>query len=118
MVNDTEVPNTGGQNGHGALRRVVDPSDAITGMGFFFGLVGAVMGIGAAIFWSPSIAWSLIGYCLLAALAGGSAGVVAGGMIGAALAVIRGVTRPPVARRTDPQTSEQKRNVLPAEKQA
>ncbi|WP_159952714.1 hypothetical protein [Rhizobium sp. 18065] len=100
MVNDTEVPKTGSRNGHDALRRVVDPSDAVTGMGFIFGLVGAVMGIGAAIYLSPSIAWSLIGYCLLAALAGGSAGVVTGGMIGAAMAVLRGVTQSPMARRT------------------
>jgi hypothetical protein len=73
--------------------RVVDPSDAVTGLGFVFGAIGALVGIVAAVFVSSGITLALVGYCLLAALAGGSAGVVVGGMIGAVLAVARGVTR-------------------------
>lgn len=73
-------------------RRVVDPSEAVTGLGFVFGVVGALVGVVAAVFVSPSFSAALIGYCLLAAFAGGSAGVVTGGMIGAIFAVWRGVT--------------------------
>ena len=74
--------------------RVVDPSDFVTGLGFVFGAIGALVGIVAAVFVSSGISLALLGYCLLAAFAGGSAGVVTGGMIGAILAVIRGVTPP------------------------
>jgi hypothetical protein len=74
--------------------RVVDPSDAVTGLGFVFGAIGALVGIIAAMFVSPGISFAVLGYCVLAALAGGSAGIVAGGMVGAILAVARGVTPP------------------------
>ena len=74
--------------------RVVDPSEAVTGMGFFLGAVGAVLGIVAALAVSP-LGWATIVYCLVAALAGGSAGVVTGGLIGAVFAVVRGVTARP-----------------------
>lgn len=73
-------------------RRVVDPSDAVTGLGFVFGVVGALVGVVAAVLVSPGFSAALIGYCVLAAFAGGSAGVVTGGMFGAIFAVWRGVT--------------------------
>lgn len=95
MVTDEKHAETGMPGTGGAAARVVDPSDAVTGLGFIFGLVGAVIGIGAAIFLSTGMGWGLIGYCFLAALAGGSAGVVTGGMVGAAIAVMRGVARSP-----------------------
>jgi hypothetical protein len=79
------------------LQRVIDPSDAVTGMAFLFGAAGAVVGIGAALVFSPEISFWMIVYCFLAALAGVSAGVVAGGMVGAAFAVARGVPKRPEA---------------------
>ena len=78
--------------GRRRFARVVDPSDAVTGMGFAFGVIGALVGVVAAVFVSPTFSAALLGYCLLAALAGGSAGVVTGGMVGAIFAVLRGVT--------------------------
>jgi hypothetical protein len=74
------------------VTRVVDPADAVMGLGFVFGAVGALFGVVAALFVSPGISFALLGYCLLAALAGGSAGVVTGGLVGAIFAVLRGVT--------------------------
>lgn len=74
--------------------RVVDPSDAVTGLSFLFGAAGALIGAIAALFVSP-LGWTSILYCLLSAFAGGSAGVVTGGMIGAIFAVVRGVTARP-----------------------
>ncbi|CAN7408066.1 hypothetical protein [Rhizobium sp. LjRoot254] len=74
------------------VARVVDPSDAVMGLGFAFGAVGALLGVVAALVVSPGISFALLGYCILAALAGGSAGVVIGGMVGAVFAVMRGVT--------------------------
>lgn len=108
MVTDEKRAETGARDTRGVPARVVDPSDAITGLGFIFGLVGAVIGIAAAIFLSNGIGWGLIGYCFLAALAGGSAGVVTGGMVGAVIAVTRGVTRPPARARpfSSPQELE------------
>ena len=73
--------------------RIVDPSEAVTGLSFVFGALGAVVGIVAALIVSPGMSVSLLFYCLLAALAGGSAGIVTGGMIGAIFAVMRGVTQ-------------------------
>lgn len=73
--------------------RVVDPSDAVTGIGMVFGVLGALAGIVAAVAVSPDFNLALLGYCLLAALSGGSAGIVTGGMIGAIIAVAKGVTR-------------------------
>jgi hypothetical protein len=79
--------------------RVVDPSEAVTGMGFVFGAVGVLIGVVTALFASP-LGWGTIAYCLLAAFAGGSAGVVTGGMVGAIFAVVRGVTARPGAPRS------------------
>ena len=76
-------------------QRVVDPSDAVTGMGFLFGAIGAVIGVVAALIVSGEFSLWLVGYCLLAGLAGGSAGVVTGGMIGAVFAIVRGVSKRP-----------------------
>ncbi len=77
---------------------VVDPSDAVTGMGFVFGVVGALVGIAAAVYLTPSFSLALVGYCLVAAFAGGSAGMVTGGLVGAVFAVMRGVITPPTGR--------------------
>lgn len=74
--------------------RVVDPSDAVTGIGMMFGVIGMLVGIIAAVVVSPDFSLYLLGYCALGALAGGSAGIVTGGMIGAILAVAKGVTPP------------------------
>ena len=71
--------------------RVVDPSEAVTGMSFLFGAIGVLIGIVAALFASP-FGWGTAVYCILGAFAGGSAGVVTGGMFGAIFAVARGVT--------------------------
>lgn len=109
MVDDAEVPNADKPDSQETSKRVVDPSDAVTGLGFIFGLLGAVVGIGAAVFLSPTFGWSIIGYCLLAALAGGSAGVVTGGMIGAAIAVLRGVVLSAPGRNTILAAEQSKR---------
>ncbi|WP_234895095.1 hypothetical protein [Agrobacterium vitis] len=71
---------------------VIDPSDAVTGMGFMFGVVGALVGIVAAVYLAPSFSLELVGYSIVAAFAGGSAGIVTGGLVGAIFAVVRGVT--------------------------
>lgn len=71
-------------------RVVVDPSDAVTGLGFVLGLVGAAVGVVAAIVMTPKLEALTILYCLIGGLAGGSAGVVTGGMIGAVFSVARG----------------------------
>ena len=87
--NDPDLP----ANMEAARERVVDPSEAVTGMGFVFGAVGVVIGIIAAVVASGDLNLALVGYCALAALAGGSAGVVVGGLIGAVFAVFRGVAK-------------------------
>lgn len=74
-------------------RVVVDPSDAVTGLGFVLGLIGAAVGVVAAIVLAPQFEVSTIFYCLIGGLAGGSAGVVTGGMIGAVFSVARGTQR-------------------------
>lgn len=72
--------------------RVVDPSEAISGLSFLFGAFGVIAGVAAVIIISPGATITLTGfYCLLGAFAGGSAGVVTGGMVGAVFAVARGV---------------------------
>lgn len=72
--------------------RVIDPSEAVTGLSFVFGALGALVGVIATLILSPELSLAMLAYCLLAALAGGSAGIVTGGMIGAIFAVLRGVT--------------------------
>ena len=92
MHNDDETAKEGLQESsreRDGPGRVVDPSDAVTGLGLVFGVVGALVGVVAAVFVSPGFSAALIGYCLLAAFAGGSAGVVTGGMFGAIFAVWR-----------------------------
>lgn len=72
--------------------RVVDPSEAVTGLGFIFGAIGIIAGIIAVFVASPGpVSVLTIVYCVIAAFAGASAGVVTGGMIGAIFAVVRGV---------------------------
>lgn len=72
--------------------RIVDPSEAVTGLGFIFGAIGVFLGIVAVFVTSPGhVGGLIVVYCVLAAFAGGSAGVVTGGMIGAIFAVLRGV---------------------------
>lgn len=75
--------------------RVVDPSEAVHGMGFLFGAIGALAGIVVAIFVNGGFSAALVLYCLLAALACGSAGIVTGGLVGALFAVMRGRTPRP-----------------------
>lgn len=70
---------------------VVDPSDAVTVLSMVFGVIGVLVGVVAAVIVSPDFSLYLLGYCALAGLAGGSAGIVTGGMIGAILAVAKGV---------------------------
>jgi len=77
---------------------VIDPSDAVTGMGFLFGVGGALMGIALSVYLAPGLSLALVGYCLVAAFAGGSAGIVTGGLVGAIFAVMRGVVAPPGGR--------------------
>ena len=77
---------------------VIDPSDAVTGTGFVLGLVGALLGIAIAVYLTPNFDLALVGYCLVAAFAGGSAGIVTGGLVGAVFAVVRGVIAPPAGR--------------------
>ncbi|MGD9478765.1 hypothetical protein [Shinella sp. G-2] len=75
------------------VKRVIDPSDAVTGLGFVLGVVGAILGVIASVIVAPSFDAAIVFYCLIGALAGGSAGVVTGGAIGAALSVARGKRR-------------------------
>jgi len=72
---------------------VVDPSDAVTGLGFVLGVVGAAVGVISAIVVSPQIHATTLLYCVIGGLAGGSAGIVTGGMIGAVFSVARGTPR-------------------------
>ncbi|MBY3120964.1 MULTISPECIES: hypothetical protein [Rhizobium] len=75
--------------------RTIDPSESVTGVGIVFGILGAVIGAGStALLGDASSVGSWIAYCFIAALAGGSAGIVIGGMFGAIFGVIRGVTIP------------------------
>ena len=71
-------------------QRVVDPSDAVTGLGFVLGLAGAAAGVVTVLVISGPLVAATVLYCLIGALAGGSAGVVTGGMIGAIFSVARG----------------------------
>ena len=75
---------------------VIDPSDAVTVMGFVFGAVGALVGIAVAVYLAPSYSLAIVGDCIVAAFAGGSAGIVTGGLFGAIFAVVRGVTVHPL----------------------
>jgi hypothetical protein len=79
----------------------IDPSVAVTGMGSLFGIVGALIGIALSVYLAPSFSLALVGYCLVAAFAGGSAGIVTGGLVGAIFAVMRGVVAPPDGRVDD-----------------
>lgn len=74
-------------------QRIIDPSDAVTGLSFVFGAAGALIGIVVAIFLSPAFSTATLTYCVLAAFSGGSAGIVTGGMIGAIFSVVRGEPR-------------------------
>lgn len=89
MTHDDRFPTDAPDGGP----RVVDPSDAVTAMGFMVGAVGAVIGVVAALILSPSLDLTTALYCLLGGLAGGSAGIVTGGTIGAVFAVLRGRRR-------------------------
>ncbi|MCJ8240674.1 hypothetical protein [Peteryoungia algae] len=74
--------------------KVVDPSDAVTGMSFVFGLLGATAGVLAALVTLTEFNLGLLINCLIAAIAFGSAGIVLGGMIGAVLSLKRGIKPP------------------------
>ncbi|ACP26330.1 hypothetical protein NGR_c25730 [Sinorhizobium fredii NGR234] len=71
--------------------RQIDPSESVTLFAMALGLIGALVGLVAGlVFLSDQGLAVAILNCLIAILAGGSAGVVTGGTIGAAIAVFRG----------------------------
>ncbi|MQV32386.1 hypothetical protein GHK47_04685 [Sinorhizobium meliloti] len=75
--------------------RHIDPSESVTLFAIALGAIGALVGlIAGIIFLAGSSVGSAVLNCLIAVLAGGSAGVVAGGTLGAALVVFRGVRAP------------------------
>ncbi|WP_428843166.1 hypothetical protein [Sinorhizobium terangae] len=79
----------------------MDPSESVTLFAIMFGVIGALVGLVAGMaFPSNSQAGVAILNCLIAMLAGGSAGIVAGGTVGATVAVFRGV-RVPKERRQE-----------------
>jgi len=76
-------------------RRGIDPSESVTLFALVLGLVGALVGLVAGIATLPDARFGpAVLKCLIAMLAGGSAGVVTGGTLGAALGVLRGVRVP------------------------
>ncbi|MDK1388777.1 hypothetical protein QN224_25570 [Sinorhizobium sp. 8-89] len=77
--------------------RQIDPSESVTLFAIAFGAIGGLIGLVAAIILLPDSGEGTIFLnCLIAFLAGGSAGLVAGGTLGAALGVFRGVRAPKV----------------------
>ncbi|WOS61936.1 hypothetical protein [Sinorhizobium fredii] len=75
--------------------RQIDPSESVTLFAIALGLIGALVGLVAGlVFLSDQGLAVAILNCLIAILAGGSAGVVTGGTIGAAIGVFRGVRVP------------------------
>ncbi len=75
--------------------RQIDPSESVTLFAIALGLIGALVGLVAGIvFLSDQGPGAAVLNCLIAILAGGSAGIVAGGTIGAAIGVFRGVRVP------------------------
>ena len=75
--------------------RQIDPSESVTLFAIALGAIGALVGLVAGIvFLSDSALGTAVLNCLIAVLAGGSAGVVAGGTVGAAIGVMRGVRVP------------------------
>lgn len=73
--------------------RIFEPSEAVTGFGIVFGVAGAAIAL-AASFWMSDAngIGARIVYAVIAILAGGSGGIVIGGMIGAIIGVARGRT--------------------------
>lgn len=73
--------------------RIFEPSEAVTGFGIVFGVAGAAIAL-AASFWMSDASGigARIVYAVIAILAGGSGGIVIGGMIGAIIGVARGRT--------------------------
>ncbi|MDK1491264.1 hypothetical protein QN219_14530 [Sinorhizobium sp. 7-81] len=83
--------------------RQIDPSESVTLFAIALGTIGALAGLAAGFFFSSgSGTGASVLNCLIATLAGGSAGVVTGGTIGAAIGVLRGVSAP---KRTADSTS-------------
>ncbi|MDX0808126.1 hypothetical protein GOD80_23390 [Sinorhizobium medicae] len=75
--------------------RQIDPSESVTLFAIALGAIGALVGLVAGIaFLSDAALGAVVLNCLIAVLAGGSAGVVAGGTLGAAIGVMRGVRVP------------------------
>lgn len=74
-------------------QNVFDPSDAVVGFGFVFGAIGGLIGVIAAVILSPEFSGSTLYDCFMAGLAGGSAGIVTGGMVGAVFSVAHGNRR-------------------------
>ncbi|TDX83735.1 hypothetical protein EDE05_106144 [Neorhizobium sp. R1-B] len=77
------------------LRRalVLDPSELVHALGFIGGMLGAVIGMVAAIVvsWSGGLLSIILGG-VIGLLAGGSIGIVAGGTVASVIGVLRGVT--------------------------
>ncbi|MCA1371126.1 hypothetical protein I6F15_27725 [Bradyrhizobium sp. BRP14] len=75
--------------------RQIEPSESVSLFAIAFGAIGSLIGLVAAIILLPDSGEGIAFLnCLIAFLAGGSAGVVAGGTLGAALGVFRGVRAP------------------------
>jgi len=94
-----ENPDHHGQDAGGASAgtrlRLLDPSEAVTGLAFVFGIIGALIAVIATLaLTSGSSAGSLIVQGVIAVFAGGSGGIVIGGMIGAIIGVVKGVIIP------------------------
>ncbi|WP_018237287.1 hypothetical protein [Ensifer sp. BR816] len=79
----------------GRLDRKMDPSESVTLFAIVLGAIGALAGLVAGLASLPGLGLGgAVLNCLIAILAGGSAGIVTGGTVGAAIGVLRGVRVP------------------------
>lgn len=75
--------------------RQIDPSESVTLFAIALGAIGGLVGLVAGItLLSNSGLGAAVLNCLIAILAGGSAGIVAGGTLGAAIGIRRGIRVP------------------------
>ncbi|MBY5458041.1 hypothetical protein ACOJBM_24315 [Rhizobium beringeri] len=92
---DSQSPPVEHDTAQASRIRTIDPSEAVTGVAIVLGILGGAIGVVFTfVLADASSVGSWIAYCLIAALAGGSAGIVVGGMFGAIFAVTRGTTVP------------------------
>ncbi|TBH09823.1 hypothetical protein ELG66_00850 [Rhizobium leguminosarum] len=92
---DSQSPPVEHDTAHASRTRTIDPSEAVTGVAIVLGILGGAIGVvSTLVLADASSVGSWIAYCLIAALAGGSAGIVVGGMFGAIFAVTKGITVP------------------------